>query len=63
MEESVRGEMDAIKDEICAEIVRIMQVYDEQEAEGYIGTPGGLEHMGVVWRLLGGWRDKLNAAK
>jgi len=44
---------------VCAEIQEIMQTYREQEAErGYIGTPGGLEHMGDVWRLLKKW-DKM----
>lgn len=44
---------------IANEIIEIMKTYDEQEAEGCIDTPGGLEHMGDVWRLLGGWRDRL----
>ncbi len=46
---------------VCAEILDIMRVYDEQSAKngGYVDTPGGLEHMGDVWRLLDGWRDAI----
>ena len=51
-------------DKIADEIIEIMATYDEQEAEqGYVDTPGGLEHMGDVWRLLLGWRDRLNAER
>jgi hypothetical protein len=42
--------------EIGAEILDIMETKRKQEAAGdYSGTPGGLEHMGDVWRLLGRW--------
>lgn len=45
---------------ICDEIARIMEVYDEQmEKSGYVDTPGGLENMGDVWRLLKDWRGYL----
>ena len=45
---------------VCAEIRQIMQTYREQEAKnGYVDTPGGLEHMGDVWRLLSGWDEQL----
>ena len=54
---------DNAKTSICDEILRIMQVYDEQEAKGNVDTPGGLEHMGDVWKLLDGWRNELQAAK
>lgn len=48
---------------VCAEIMAIMTVYDEQEkARGYVDTPGGLEHMGDVWRLFESWRGLLSAA-
>lgn len=48
---------------ICDQIVAIMATYDRQMREdGYIGTPGGLEHMGDVWRLLGRWRGLLISA-
>lgn len=40
---------------VCAEIQEIMQTYREQEDQGKIGTPGGLEHMGDVWRLFRRW--------
>lgn len=43
--------MESVRDEI----LEIMRVYHEQESEGDIGTPGGLEHMGDVWRLLLRW--------
>lgn len=47
---------------VCSEILEIMRVYDEQLAKhGYVDTPGGLEHMGDVWRLLERWRDTLLA--
>lgn len=52
----------AAKDQVCNEIVSIMEEYDRQSAKGYVGTPGGLEHMGDVWRLLSGWRTKLIAS-
>ena len=53
---------DLAKDAVCKEIIEIMNTYDEQEAErGYVDTPGGLEHMGDVWRLLRRWRDALEA--
>lgn len=33
-----------------------MATYREQEAKnGYVDTPGGLEHMGDVWKLLSKW--------
>lgn len=41
------------------DIQTIMNTYREQEASrSGIGTPGGLEHMGDVWRLLAKW-DKI----
>ena len=46
------------KDTVFKEIQEIMVTYREQEAAGSIDTPGGLEHMGDVWRLLRKW-DKL----
>ena len=50
------------KDTVCKEIQEIMVTYREQEAAGSIDTPGGLEHMGDVWRLLRKW-DKLLSEK
>lgn len=45
---------------VCAEILSIMRTYDEQmEKSGYVDTPGGLEHMGDVWRLFENWRCEL----
>lgn len=45
---------------IGEELVSIMETYDQQMAErGYVDTPGGLEHMGDVWRLLARWRNLL----
>ena len=41
--------------QVCAEICEIMATYREQEDEGGVDTPGGLEHMGDVWRLLRKW--------
>jgi hypothetical protein len=51
------------KDKICAEIQRIMKVYREQEESGEFGTPGGLEHMGDVWRLFAEWDNELKAER
>ena len=51
----------SVLEDVCSEIVDIMRTYDEQEAEnGYVDTPGGLEHMGDVWRKLNKWRDRIN---
>ena len=47
------------KDTVCKEIVEIMEEYDRQNVKGYVDTPGGLEHMGDVWRLFDRWRDML----
>ena len=50
--------------EIAFEILDIMATHDQQIAErGYVDTPGGLEHMGDVWKLLGRWRAELRASK
>lgn len=47
---------------VCNEIVAIMETYREQEASPLgVGTPGGLEHMGDVWRLLAKWERELKA--
>jgi hypothetical protein len=52
------------KDKVCAEIQDIMRVYREQEASrDGIGTPGGLEHMGDVWRLLRKWDKELTETR
>lgn len=48
------------KDKVCAEIQEIMRTYREQEASpSGVDTPGGLEHMGDVWRLLRRWDTEL----
>lgn len=50
------------KDDVCREIQEIMAVYREQSASAYgVDTPGGLEHMGDVWRMLTRWDAKLSA--
>lgn len=51
------------KDKVCAEIQEIMVTYREQDAGDGVATPGGLEHMGDVWRLLAGWDRLLTAEK
>lgn len=49
---------------IHEEITGIMAEYDRQEKErGYVDTPGGLEHMGDVWRLLRKWADRIAAGE
>ena len=50
---------DANQEKVCAEIINIMKEFDRQEAAGGVDTPGGLEHMGDVWRLLDTWRKML----
>lgn len=49
------------KDKVCLEIQKIMQTYREQDEAGGVDTPGGLEHMGDVWRLLQKWDAMLNS--
>ena len=52
-----------VKDRVCAEIQEIMRAYREQEKTSYgVDTPGGLEHMGDVWRLLSRWDRELGQA-
>lgn len=46
---------------VCEEILDIMKTYHEQMEEGDLGTPGGLEHMGDVWKLLLRWEKKLKS--
>jgi hypothetical protein len=48
-----------MKDKVCAEILEIMETYHEQESSGMVDTPGGLEHMGDVWKLLSRWEKML----
>lgn len=50
---------DEAKEKVCREILEIMDTYHSQAEEGYVDTPGGLEHMGDVWRLLGKWEQML----
>ena len=41
---------------VCKEIMEIMREYAKQSSSPYgVDTPGGLEHMGDVWRLLSKW--------
>lgn len=47
------------REQICDEILRIMKVYHQQMDAGNLGTPGGLEHMGDVWKLFERWDNKL----
>lgn len=46
---------------VADELHGIMDTYREQVASGNLGTPGGLEHMGDVWRLLARWDRVLRA--
>lgn len=46
-------------EDVCSEIREIVAEYRRQEEAGSVDTPGGLEHMGDVWRLLEGWNDTL----
>lgn len=54
-----RDAMTTPQEQVCSEILEIMVTYHEQDEEGNIDTPGGLEHMGDVWRLLGKWERLL----
>ena len=54
---------ETVRQEVCDEILDIMKTYHEQKAGGGIDTPGGLEHMGDVWRLFREWETKLNNAR
>jgi len=50
------------QESVCAEIQAIMETRRRQQSEGVEGTPGGLEHMGDVWRLLARWDKELSEA-
>lgn len=54
---------DAVCKAICGEIMDIMATYREQDDQGRIDSPGGLEHMGDVWRMLRRWDDALRVAE
>jgi hypothetical protein len=46
--------------DIGREIQDIMTVYRQHEKTAFgVDSPGGLEHMGDVWRLLGRWDELL----
>jgi hypothetical protein len=47
---------------VADEIRMIMAEYRKQEAEGSVDTPGGLEHMGDVWKQLDEWDRWLTEA-
>lgn len=47
------------KTKVCNDILEIMKTYHEQDAKGSVDTPGGLEHMGDVWRLFKKWEKDL----
>lgn len=50
--------------EVCDEILRIMKIYHEQDARpAGVDTPGGLEHMGDVWRLFKRWEGMLQGSE
>jgi hypothetical protein len=50
-----------MKDKVCAEILAIMKTYHEQEKSAFgVDTPGGLEHMGDVWKLFSKWEGMLS---
>lgn len=49
--------------EVCDDILLIMETYHEQDAKGFVDTPGGLEHMGDVWNQLLEWESTLKTNK
>lgn len=51
-----------LSETVCGDIQMIMKTYRDQEAEGSVDTPGGLEHMGDVWRQLAEWDETLRAS-
>jgi hypothetical protein len=51
------------QEKVCNEIMEIMAEYRIQEREARVDTPGGLEHMGDVWRLLNRWDRELRAGR
>lgn len=51
---------EAVKTNICNEIIKIMEIYHAQEETSWgVDTPGGLEHMGDVWKLFLDWEKEL----
>lgn len=47
---------------VAGEIKEIMETYHAQkQSSGAVDTPGGLEHMGDVWRLFLKWEALLKA--
>jgi len=54
---SLFKEASGINSAIINELMEIMCEYHRQEKRGNIDTPGGLEHMGDVWNLLGRWES------
>ena len=53
-----------VKTKVCNEILEIAATYHEQmEERGHIDTPGGIEHLGDVWRLILKWEDMLKKAE
>jgi len=49
----------SVRDEIASSILGIMAEYHRQEESGYVDSPGGLEHIGDVWKLFKVWDRKL----
>ena len=56
------GEVERLE-KVGNEILRIMATYHEQEDWGGVDTPGGLEHISDVWRLLGKWEKLLSGSE
>ncbi len=47
---------------VCKEILEIMEEYHRQsESKNGVDTPGGLEHMGDVWKLFLKWEESLKS--
>ncbi len=61
---ALREENARVADDVASEIVNIMRTYREQEASSYgVDTPGGLEHMGDVWKLLSKWDKRIRETR
>lgn len=61
MQDKIESEPVEVERAICDDIQEIVAEYRRQDAEGGVDTPGGLEHMGDVWRLLSRWDAMITA--
>lgn len=48
-----------VRDNLAADVLAIMEVYHKQEEAGFVDSPGGLQHMGDVWKWFSFWDKRL----